>query len=488
MDFGNPTDTPNTNNTDDITQLVSIFDLLDLENNGDLDFPEFKVGLTSIGVNLTQDEAIALFDSIDAENEEFINREMFLEWLSKPSTSKQMDIIRNKLKSALAAAQEINNPLQDMEDEDEIAHLLGNKPEYIQEIEDIKNDTGLMMNNDGSNSNDTTKINASDDDENSQSDSLNSEERREIMKAKQKQQRRNSKKFAQNELDSADDLETSLMQQQMVAMMKQQKYALDREVSNRNILREDNANKWNPEEIGHELDAMNKQLRRLSQVSLSVDQIQEGVNKTMEECRKMSGADNGPPVISPSGQIISSTVNTVNEIVTGNNNKDSISDMSHNADTVGVPSRFDADYDIMIDDNVERSINNKNIPQKMKIDTLMSPTNMNGTGSNNVSPRPIQEITTTGTPHTTSSQAVMISGGGSSQNNSQNNSRRNSLSYSMHSVSQSHGNNYNSAAYTVSQNQGMTDISQYTATQPMQQQLIRNNNNTMEYSSIHNSN
>eukprot|EP01084_Bolivina_argentea_P029451 54694_1 len=72
-------------------------------------------------------------------------------------------------------------------------------------------------------------------------------------------------------------------------------------------------------------------------------------------------------------------------------------------------------------------------------------TNINGTGSNNVSPRPIQEITT-GTPHTTSSQAVMISGGGSSQNNSQNNSRRNSLSYSMHSVSQSHGNNYNSAA------------------------------------------
>eukprot|EP01084_Bolivina_argentea_P289855 497803_1 len=187
MAFSPPNDTPPPPLPPD--PLATIFDLLDLQNNGDLDFPEFKVGLTSIDINLTQDEAVALFDSIDAENKEYVNREMFLKWVSKPSTSTQLDTIRNKL------------------------------IEYIQEIEDIKNHISDA---------DTTPFLTSEEDDHSQSDSLNSEERREIIKAKQKQQRRNSKKFAQNELDSADDLETSLMQQQMVDMMKQQKYALDR--------------------------------------------------------------------------------------------------------------------------------------------------------------------------------------------------------------------------------------------------------------------
>ncbi len=66
------------------------------------------------------------------------------------------------------------------------------------------------------------------------------------MKAKQKQQKRNSKMFLEN---GAHELQTSLLQQQMVNMVKKQKYALDREISNRNIFREDNVNKWKQEEI-----------------------------------------------------------------------------------------------------------------------------------------------------------------------------------------------------------------------------------------------
>ncbi len=67
------------------------------------------------------------------------------------------------------------------------------------------------------------------------------------MKAKQKQQRRNSKIFLENASPGAHELQTSLLQQQMVNMVKKQKYALDREISNRNIFREDNANKWKQE-------------------------------------------------------------------------------------------------------------------------------------------------------------------------------------------------------------------------------------------------
>ena len=55
------------NSGDVLEQLTSIFDILDLDGNGDLDLPEFKVGLSSIGINLTHEEAITLFESIDAE-------------------------------------------------------------------------------------------------------------------------------------------------------------------------------------------------------------------------------------------------------------------------------------------------------------------------------------------------------------------------------------------------------------------------------------
>ena len=54
------------NSGDVLEQLTSIFDIWELD--GDLDLPEFKVGLSSIGINLTHEEAITLFESIDAES------------------------------------------------------------------------------------------------------------------------------------------------------------------------------------------------------------------------------------------------------------------------------------------------------------------------------------------------------------------------------------------------------------------------------------
>merc|ERR1719242_2496841 len=76
-----------------IAELSSLFDLLDLEGNGDLDFAEFKVGLTSIGATFSHDEATALFRAIDAENDQYINRESFREWISKEAASAELGAI-----------------------------------------------------------------------------------------------------------------------------------------------------------------------------------------------------------------------------------------------------------------------------------------------------------------------------------------------------------------------------------------------------------
>merc|ERR1719203_2150976 len=84
---------------------------------------------------------------------------------------------------------------------------------------------------------------------------------------------------------------------------------------------------------------------------------------------------------------------------------------------------------------------------------------------NSTSPIHTQEIASTGTPHTTSSPPIMIG------TNSRNGSRRNSASYSYSAPN---------GSYIVTQ----PDISQYTAHQPMQQQLIRTNSNNINGSDL----
>ena len=61
-------DNINLNSSDVLIQITSIFDILDLDENGDLDLDEFEKGLKSIGANLSNDEAIIIFDSIDADS------------------------------------------------------------------------------------------------------------------------------------------------------------------------------------------------------------------------------------------------------------------------------------------------------------------------------------------------------------------------------------------------------------------------------------
>ena len=47
-----------------LAELSSLFDLLDLEGNGDLDLAEFKVGLSSIGGVFSHSEATLMFEAI----------------------------------------------------------------------------------------------------------------------------------------------------------------------------------------------------------------------------------------------------------------------------------------------------------------------------------------------------------------------------------------------------------------------------------------
>eukprot|EP01083_Nonionella_stella_P194050 715991_1 len=124
---------------------------------------------------------------------------------------------------------------------------------------------------------DIFELNESNGDHEDEEDSLDSEERKAIQQAKIKRDSKN-----------ALHLETTLMQQEMKAMADQEKYALERVISGRNTFREEDASKWEKEEIENELQAMQMRFRRLSRESLSIDQVQDEVNKTMQQFRKFS--------------------------------------------------------------------------------------------------------------------------------------------------------------------------------------------------------
>ena len=94
--------------------MTAAFDLLDLEGNGDLEFVEFKIGLQSLNVDLTHEEAIQLFDSIDADKAGFIDRDSFAAWLKKDINSSAIEDIRNRLRAAIGKQ---TNAIADDDDE-----------------------------------------------------------------------------------------------------------------------------------------------------------------------------------------------------------------------------------------------------------------------------------------------------------------------------------------------------------------------------------
>ena len=104
-------------------ELTNAFDLLDLEGNGDLELADFKLGLRTLNLNVTQEEAIQLFESIDTENTGYIDRDMFSEWLNKDSNSTEIEELRTRIREAISS-----QPVAIIDDED---------PEIVEDLRKI---------------------------------------------------------------------------------------------------------------------------------------------------------------------------------------------------------------------------------------------------------------------------------------------------------------------------------------------------------------
>eukprot|EP00485_Elphidium_margaritaceum_P010777 CAMPEP_0202689350 /NCGR_PEP_ID=MMETSP1385-20130828/4630_1 /ASSEMBLY_ACC=CAM_ASM_000861 /TAXON_ID=933848 /ORGANISM="Elphidium margaritaceum" /LENGTH=648 /DNA_ID=CAMNT_0049344471 /DNA_START=2320 /DNA_END=4263 /DNA_ORIENTATION=- len=557
---------------DVLAQLSSIFEVLDLDGNGDLDFAEFKVGLNSIGIQLTHDEAITLFESIDTENEGYINKDGFLEWLQKDhSDEAQIDVIREKLQSALNQAQEVNNPLQDLEDDAEIDALLGDNDEYLKELQNIKRAKTVLVHEDaddddadrdGNASDGTTKINDYSDGEQQQqhddgnenggdanhnhnhnhnghededeqeheeekqsmlvrphqpsntasgnemdedSDSLTSVERAEIARAKASLSRRNSlnstekKKKKKNSQDfdiqieqidgaAGNSLESSLMEQEMNKMKQQEMFKLERMTSGRGAFREEQADQWDNAEMDAEINEMRQQRHHLAQQSLTMSQAMMEANAVMDEFRKSSLAEPTTPLGNvDENELAGTTARELDAVLDGamavdddDRKKLGLTGSKYSEETVDLPSQIDVQYDTTLDHRTP-SIIDKHMPPKRNSDTSASADRAAIAATpatakdalrvqTSMSPNPaaVQEIKNTGTPHTTSSQPVMVGDGGGDDVNDP--LRPTSYSYSSQPPPQPYMNGHGGS--------GMTDISHFTSTQPMtmmqpmQQQLI----------------
>jgi len=294
-----------------LAELSSLFDLLDLEGNGDLDLAEFKVGLSSIGGVFSHSEATLMFEAMDTENEQYINRESFMEWLSAEAASAELAAIRSKLIAVLSGESTTKqNPLQDLQDEDDIVEILGANQQYIDELDLIRSRSRSRSRSGSpsrsrSDSEETTKIKGSEsgdgangdgdghgdvEDEDSESDSMDSAERREII-------RRKEASFgvvvSGGGVDGggpsqSEQSEASLMEQQMAKMVEQEKWVLDRKVSGRQTFKMEDADKWKAEELQNEMDAMEAMHRRLSSGSLSIVEIQHEAEQQMAAFRKLT--------------------------------------------------------------------------------------------------------------------------------------------------------------------------------------------------------
>ena len=281
------------------------------------------------------------------EDEQYINRESFMEWVAKEPESAELATIRSKLIAALSGDTETKaNPLQDLQDEDDIVEILGANQLYIAEMEQLRN------RKESTSSNGTTKIKDSqsgdedDDDDEEQSDSMDSAERREILQRKQEDEAmgrtpRGSPRKGTSRKGTEEDseqMEASLIEQQMAKIREQQKYALERTVSGRNTFKIEDADKWKDDEIRHEMDEMKAMHRRLSTGSLTIDQIEQEAKEHVAAFRKLSA---------PQTQKDSHTVPVGTFSVTAPSR---------------VPSKDNEDYDLLLD--VAPTIRNKTMPPK----------------------------------------------------------------------------------------------------------------------------
>eukprot|EP01084_Bolivina_argentea_P155241 270543_1 len=226
----------------------------------------------------------------------------------------------------------------------------------------------------------------------------------------------------------------------MAKMKNQELRHIGRMVSGMNTFKVGDADKWSKEDMEDETNAMQQHLRRLSQHSLSLDQIQQESKGLIEQYKKQSMDEhdhdddidgmNGYDIINKNdlNEIRPITpINNINDELTFdviNNDDVDDDDKEENEYSVSKHSFHDEPLDINeINKNSKSSLspkgNNKS-KKIMKIDTAKIVDNR----TNNIH-SPIEEIKTVGTPHTMQSQAVMVTDTGSPQQRG----RENSFSY-----------------------------------------------------------
>lgn len=418
-----PTET-NSSNTKEISletikkQLLSIFELLDLQGNGDLDFPEFVVGLKTIGLNdISHEESVKLFASIDSENNGYIDHVSFSEWLNDEMNSSQIEMIGKQMnEQALLLDEDPNEEfLVEMEMQEFImnSNLNSNDESSDAITKNIDNEIKSLQTiiNDKDGNNDKREV-ENEESKNERNVRRRKKSKRRRRKKKNKKRRKRKSDYSEStssasslhsneqkqkvSISSSIDVESDekqfvlqdkntsnshrnlgsygldetvggmsnanmmpeflAMQQAYEESEEKEKRKLHRQVSGMGVFRSEDENKWHVTDIDDEMIAMRKQFRRLSQTSMDFTQVQDEANAIMKQFREQS---------------LSMEENNMNQTSIPMPNNTSVEDEDEDINVSFVPQTMDVPTDFgEYDDEfqhlnkISTSISDKTLPKK----------------------------------------------------------------------------------------------------------------------------
>ena len=70
--------------------LTEAYDKIDLDDNGDIEFDEFSTGMHNLNVSLTEDEVKEVFNLMDSDSSNFVDRTEFIMFLTQRFESNEL--------------------------------------------------------------------------------------------------------------------------------------------------------------------------------------------------------------------------------------------------------------------------------------------------------------------------------------------------------------------------------------------------------------
>ena len=70
--------------------LTEAYDKIDLDENGDIEFDEFSTGMHTLNVSLTEDEVKEVFNLMDSDSSNFVDRTEFIMFLTQRFESNEL--------------------------------------------------------------------------------------------------------------------------------------------------------------------------------------------------------------------------------------------------------------------------------------------------------------------------------------------------------------------------------------------------------------